>query len=77
MVDAPAVAENAATVAPIEAGPLRWLQMKTGLSGPHLSLAPGDKHPFSDTPAADGGSSEAQRLIDAGFGAECDPPADA
>jgi hypothetical protein len=76
MVDVSPSAEDGATEAPIETGPLRWLQMKTGLSGPRLSLAPGDKHPFSDTPAADGGPSEAQRLINAGFGAECDPPAD-
>lgn len=36
------------------------LKMKTGLAGPDLSLAPGDKHDFAD-------EAEAQRLIDAGF----------
>jgi hypothetical protein len=77
MVDAPPIAGDSATVAPIETGPLRWLQMETGLSGPHFCLSRGDKHPFSDIPAADGGPSEAQRLIDAGFGAECDPPTEA
>jgi hypothetical protein len=36
-----------------------WLKMTTGLSGPHLSLSPRDKHRFA--------APEAQRLIDAGF----------
>lgn len=57
--------------------PVRWLQMETGLSGPTLCLTRGDRHPFDDTPAADGGPSEAQRLIDAGYGIECDAPIEA
>ncbi|BBF70195.1 hypothetical protein [Sphingomonas bisphenolicum] len=55
----------------------RWLKMETSLAGPRFSVSPGQKHPFSDTPAADGGPSEAQRLVDAGFAVDCDPPAEA
>lgn len=55
----------------------RWLQMTVGMSGPRFSVSPGDKHPFDDVPPPDGGPSEAQRLIDAGFAVETDPPADA
>lgn len=58
-------------------GPFRWLQMETGLSGPHICLSRRDKHQFSDRPAPDGGPSEAQRLVDAGFAIDCDPPAEA
>jgi hypothetical protein len=36
------------------------LKMKVGLSGPEISLAPGDIHGFDD-------ADEAQRLIDADF----------
>lgn len=36
------------------------MRMKTGLSGPELSLAPGDEHDFSD-------EAEAIRLEEAGF----------
>ena len=36
------------------------ITMKTGLSGPSISLAPGDTKTFDDP-------KEAQRLIDAGF----------
>jgi hypothetical protein len=36
------------------------LTMKTSLSGPHLSLTPGDTHFFED-------ADEAQRMIDAKF----------
>lgn len=55
----------------------RWLQMETSLAGPRFSVSPGQKHPFSDAPTADGGPSEAQRLVDAGFAIDCDPPAEA
>lgn len=37
------------------------IKMKTGLSGPEFSLAPGDTKFFDD-------ADEAQRLIEAGFG---------
>ena len=36
------------------------IKMKAGLSGPTMSLAPGDTRTFDD-------QKEAQRLIDAGF----------
>lgn len=55
-------------------GKVRWLKMETGISGPHISLSRGDKHRFCDTPAKDGGPSEAQRLVDAGFAVDCDGP---
>jgi len=71
------VAGSDTAVAPIGAGLVRWLQMETGLSGPDFCLSRRDKHLFSDTPAADGGPSEAQRLVDAGFAVDCDPPAEA
>ena len=58
-------------------GPTRWLEMKVGISGTQYSLSPGWKHPFCDQPGPDGEPSEAQRLIDAGFAFETDPPADA
>lgn len=58
-------------------GDFRWLKMETGISGPDICLSRGDKHPFNDVPAPDGGPSEAQRLIDAGFAVETDPPAGA
>jgi hypothetical protein len=41
---------------------MRRLKMNTGLSGPDLTLSPGDEHEFEDT--------EAERLIEAGFGEE-------
>lgn len=44
------------------------LKMKTGLSGPEMSLAPGDTKTFDD-------AAEAQRLIDADF-AELAPVAE-
>lgn len=44
------------------------LKMKTGLSGPEMSLAPGDTKTFDDV-------AEAQRLIDADF-AELAPVAE-
>ncbi len=45
------------------------LKMKTGLSGPGLSLSPGDSHPFDDV--------EGQRLIDADFAElDTDEPAE-
>jgi hypothetical protein len=43
------------------------VKMKTGLSGPELSLSPGDEHEFDDA--------EAQRLIDAGFAEPSDTSA--
>lgn len=55
----------------------RWLRMETGISGPEICLSRGDKHPFCDSPAPDGGPSEAQRMVDAGFALDCDPPAEA
>ncbi|MEA3543226.1 MAG: hypothetical protein U9R77_14060 [Pseudomonadota bacterium] len=58
-------------------GPTRWLEMKVGISGTQYSLSPGWKHPFCDQPGPNGEPSEAQRLIDAGFALETDPPADA
>ncbi|MBB6191192.1 hypothetical protein FHS51_001414 [Sphingobium wenxiniae] len=82
----PAVAESSATAADIEdahqdvdeqeqvSGPVRWLRMTTSLSGPRLSLSRGDTHPFRDVPGPEGEPSEAQRLIEAGFGVECEPP---
>ena len=54
--------------------PVRWLEMRVGLSGVGFSLSPGDKHPFRDVPGADGEPSEAQRLVDAGYGDFCDQP---
>jgi hypothetical protein len=42
------------------------LKMKAGLSGPELSLAPGDTHDFDD-------ADEAQRLIDAGYAEPASP----
>jgi hypothetical protein len=42
------------------------LKMKVGLSGPELSLSPGDVHDFED-------EAEAQRLIDAGIAEAIDP----
>ena len=56
-------------------GPKRWLRLAVSLAGPGFSVAPGDKRQFDDTPAADGGPSEAERLVDAGFAADCEPPA--
>ncbi|MBY5585304.1 hypothetical protein [Rhizobium leguminosarum] len=40
------------------------LKMTTGLSGPDLNLAPGEKHEFED--------GEAERLIEAGFAVKAD-----
>lgn len=57
-----------------DSGPVRWLRMTTSLCGPRMSLSRGDTRAFSDLPGPDGGPSEAQRLIEAGFGVECDPP---
>lgn len=57
-----------------DSGPVRWLRMTTSLCGPRMSLSRGDTRAFNDLPGPDGGASEAQRLIDAGFGVECDPP---
>jgi len=57
-----------------DSGSVRWLRMTTSLCGPRMSLSRGDTRAFSDLPGPDGGPSEAQRLIDAGFGVECDPP---
>ncbi|CAD7336127.1 hypothetical protein SPHS8_00863 [Sphingobium sp. S8] len=62
--------------APAKSGKVRWLRMETGLSGPEISLARGDKHPFCDVPGDDDAPSEAQRLVDAGFAVDCDPPAE-
>lgn len=74
---APELAEAKAPVeAPAKSGKVRWLRMETGLSGPELSLARGDKHPFCDIPGDDDAPSEAQRLVDAGFAVDCDPPAE-
>lgn len=61
----------------IVASPVCWLRMETSLSGPTLCLNPGDLHPFDDTPGPDDLPSEAQRMIDAGFGVPCDPPVEA
>lgn len=58
-------------------GATRWLEMIVGISGTQYSLSPGWKHSFCDQPGPEGGPSEAQRLIDAGFAVETDPPADA
>jgi PBP1b-binding outer membrane lipoprotein LpoB len=43
-----------------------WLEMTTGMAGPHLSLSPRDKHAFE--------APEAQRLVDAGFAEYTDAP---
>lgn len=64
-------------IAPVIEEPKRWLQMATSLSGPSISLSPGDSHAFCDAPSADGGPSEAQRLVDAGFAIDIDPPSNA
>lgn len=51
---------------------MRNLKMLTGLSGPELTLSPGDEHEFEDA--------EADRLIEAGFATEAEgskPPAPA
>lgn len=69
-------AESNVVFSPIGADLIRWLQMETGLSGPNFCLSRRDKHPFRNAPAADGGPSEAQRLVDAGFAVDCDPPAE-
>ncbi|MBY2927850.1 hypothetical protein FIM10_04060 [Sphingomonadales bacterium 56] len=69
----PAEAKTPAA-APAKSGEIRWLRMITGISGPAISLAPGDKHPFCDVPGDDDAPSEAQRLVNAGFAVDCDPP---
>ncbi|WP_375290910.1 hypothetical protein [Qipengyuania sp.] len=43
---------------------MRNLKMLTGLSGPELTLSPGDEHEFEDA--------EADRLIEAGFATEAE-----
>lgn len=68
------VAGNVAPKTTVET-PKRWLEMRTSLCGPQISLSRGDKHQFDDVAGQDGAPSEAQRLIDAGFAVDCDPPA--
>ena len=70
----PVPPEPVAPLAPIAAEPKarksstrRWMKMTTGLSGPELSLSPGDRHEFD--------ADEAERLERAGFAEPTDAPA--